>query len=377
MSETGDRQRKHRNPGIDVLRGLSIVLVVLFHINLRIPVQNSDLATFLPKRLLTTLTTNGFEGVFIFFVISGFLITSNMLVRNTSLAQVDLRAFYVRRAARILPLLLVLVGVLSLLHLVGVPSFTIDLERQTLGETVASALFLHLNWYEATTGYLPGAWDVLWSLSIEEAFYLGFPVLCVLTRRQWILIVGLSILAGSLPLTRSAITDNPIWMSKAYLPGMAAIAAGVIAALLSPRLRAERRGFGMKWVGALGVFGVLAFPDLLWPIMGHGLVLCLTLSTAVLLVGLDLGMRSDNVRRSWIGLSWLRSFGRLSYEIYLTHMFVVEGVTALAEWMGSSSKSGYWWYLPSLAVTWAIGHFIARMFTDPSNRKIRQKWKAV
>ena len=39
---------------------------------------------------------------------------------------------------------------------------------------------MHLNWLEARTGYLPAAWNVLWSLSVEEAFYLAFPLLCML-----------------------------------------------------------------------------------------------------------------------------------------------------------------------------------------------------
>jgi peptidoglycan/LPS O-acetylase OafA/YrhL len=152
------------------LRGISIVLAILFHVKIRFPILKSDAADWLPHRLLRALTESGFEGVSIFFVISGFLITKHTLRRHGTLAKMDLRSFYVRRAARILPFLLLLVTVLSILHLLGVPNFTIDTSRQSLSRAVFSALFLHLNWYEATTGYLPGAWDVMWSLSIEEVF---------------------------------------------------------------------------------------------------------------------------------------------------------------------------------------------------------------
>ena len=51
------------------------------------------------------------------------------------------------------------------------------------------------------TGYLPGNWDVLWSLSIEELFYLGFPLICLLTRKTWVLLPMLVLLALSMPLT--------------------------------------------------------------------------------------------------------------------------------------------------------------------------------
>src|SRR4051812_2816217 len=160
-----------RNPGIDLLRGLSIVLVVLHHVAIRIPLRKTALATIAPARLLNALGSNGYEAVFVFFVISGFLITTNALARWERLARVDLREFYVRRAARILPCLILLVLVLSALHVAGVRDFTIVNVRQSLPRTVFSALGLHLNWYEGQTGWLPGSWDVLWSLSIEEGFY--------------------------------------------------------------------------------------------------------------------------------------------------------------------------------------------------------------
>ena len=74
-----------RNPRIDLLRGLGILFVLLNHIGLRILLAEGVLAQFLPKSFLNSLNFNGSEAVFIFFVISGFLITSNSLVRWGSL----------------------------------------------------------------------------------------------------------------------------------------------------------------------------------------------------------------------------------------------------------------------------------------------------
>ncbi len=165
-----------RNAGIDFLRGLSIVLVLLNHIGLRLRLTEGVLGAHLPRELLNDLNFNGSEAVYIFFVISGFLITSNALVRWGSLGAIELRGFYVRRVARILPCLAILVGVLSALHLLGVHDFVIHGRGQSLPGAVGSAFGLYLNWYEGHTGYLPANWDVLWSLSIEEVFYLGFPV---------------------------------------------------------------------------------------------------------------------------------------------------------------------------------------------------------
>jgi peptidoglycan/LPS O-acetylase OafA/YrhL len=194
-----------RNHGIDLLRGLSILLVVLHHTGLRIPLKRTVLGDWLPHRLLDALNYNGGEAVAVFFVISGFLITRNALERWGRLGVIHVRAFYVRRAARIVPCLLLLVAVLSVLDLLSVPDYVIVRATQSLPRAIMAALGLHLNWYEGQTGYLPGGWDVLWSLSIEEVFYLGFPLACLLTRQGRVLAVPLTVLALSLPFTHAAL----------------------------------------------------------------------------------------------------------------------------------------------------------------------------
>ena len=75
------KRRPARNPGIDLLRGLAIVLEVFNHLGLRIPLEKSALAGVLPRGLLNRLNWNGYEAVYVFFVISGFLIAGNALRR--------------------------------------------------------------------------------------------------------------------------------------------------------------------------------------------------------------------------------------------------------------------------------------------------------
>jgi peptidoglycan/LPS O-acetylase OafA/YrhL len=95
-----------RSQGIDLLRGLSILLVILNHIGLRIPLKHTALGALLPGWVSSALNFNGYESVCVFFVISGFLITGNSLRRWGSLPRIDLRGFYARRFARIVPCLL-------------------------------------------------------------------------------------------------------------------------------------------------------------------------------------------------------------------------------------------------------------------------------
>jgi len=359
---------QRRNPGIDALRGLSILLVVLHHIGLRIPFKKTLLADVLPAPLLSALNYNGYEAVFVFFVISGFLIAGNMLRRWGSFPQIDVRAFYTRRFARIVPCLLVLLGVLSALHLLGVDDYVIHRDGQSLPAALVAAIGLHLNWYEGMTGYLPGNWDVLWSLSIEEVFYLGFPLLCLLIRRDAVLIPLLVLLAISLPWTRGALEANEIWQEKAYLPGMSAIAIGVIGAWLMTCLRLPAYGvLVLQLLGWAGLICVFVAGGWLWHYLHNGYMLLLTLSALALLIAFaEQARRGD--RKPLPGLGWLRSWGRLSYEIYLSHMFVVFAVVRVYHAVGGDGRLGFLWYLPALPVCWLLGLAVERCLSQPAER---------
>lgn len=358
-----------RSPGIDALRGASILLVVIHHLGLRIPLHKTGAAAWLPVPVLKGLIYNGYEAVFIFFVISGFLITRHTLERDGALHSIDWRAFYVRRVARILPCLLGIVVLLLLCHVLGLPNYTIDTQRQSpLGATL-SALSFTLNVYEGRTGWLPGGWDVLWSLSIEEVFYIAFPLLCLsFGRTRWLLAL-LAALALSVPFTRAAIVGNEIWQEKAYLPGMGAIAAGVIAALVVGRQGAlpSRYRLLLAVLGVIGLGLVMFSGGWLWRTVHDGYMLVL-IGAAVCLV-----LASPEGGRAWRGFGWLRSMGQASYEIYLTHMFVVFSIVGVARMSATDKGDGWVWYVPAVLLSWGLGWVVARGFSEPANRWIRSR----
>ncbi|MGI4747666.1 MAG: acyltransferase family protein [Janthinobacterium lividum] len=376
LRSAGTDRLPDRNAGIDLVRGISIVLVVIHHTSLRIPLIKTNLSAILPKQFLVGLSSDGYEAVFVFFVVSGFLITTNSIKRSTSLDHLDPRTFYVRRAARILPCLLLLVAVLALLDLAGTSNYAIARADQSLPGAVLAALGFYLNWYEGHTGYLPGGWDVLWSLSIEEVFYLGFPLVCLLSGRyrsfQTLLFATLAL---SLPVSLSALAHAlEIWREKAYLPGMAAISMGVCTALLvSTRsgLKNGRLAMAAGYLGTAALAVLFLWEDAVYRLLGNGTMLMLTGSVALLLAAFQWGWGHRFTAK---GTGWLRSFGALSYEIYLTHMFVVFSVVGLFHLSGASLRSGWLWFILVLTVSWCLGRLVDRTLSSSADRWIRARF---
>jgi len=149
-------------PGLDGIRALAVVSVMIYH-------ANSD------------WLKGGFLGVEVFFVISGYLITLLLISEKEQTNRVDMKHFWIRRARRLLPALFVMLFMLTI--------WTALFERSTLGKLrgdVIAALSYGSNWYQVYTGQgYSAANDFaplrhLWSLAVEEQFYLILPLFLVL-----------------------------------------------------------------------------------------------------------------------------------------------------------------------------------------------------
>src|SRR5919106_4252753 len=161
------RRRLPTLPALDGIRAVAIAGVLLYH---------SDIYWF----------PGGLLGVEVFFVLSGYLITSILLGELQAISRIRIRDFLTRRARRLLPALFVMLAVMSTILVLSLPSEV----ARTRGDVAAAASYTS-NWYliHADHSYFldfqrPSPFGHLWSLAIEEQFYLLWPpILLFLWRR--------------------------------------------------------------------------------------------------------------------------------------------------------------------------------------------------
>lgn len=193
--ETGEQPWRGYMPTLDGWRAMAIAMVILYHdgVHRLGPLSDGWVATF------------GYYGVDLFFAISGLLICSKLLDEEESRGSISLRSFYVRRAFRILPPALAFTGVVGALGIAGILPVS-------LREWLAS-VFFYRNYTSlaAPAGSEPFFTSHLWSLSVEEHFYLVLPFLLVFTRKRWRIPVLASI-ALAVEAHRAIVLETRPWM---------------------------------------------------------------------------------------------------------------------------------------------------------------------
>jgi peptidoglycan/LPS O-acetylase OafA/YrhL len=364
-----------RLDGVDLLRGLAIFFVLTNHVNMRLLFAHVPYTKGLPSQLVSSLVWNGQYGVQIFFAISGFLITSTALRRWGSLSAVSIPDFYRLRFARIAPLLFLLLALLSSLHFAGVPNFVVSAKTGGLGRALIAALTFHVNVLEASRGYLPGNWDILWSLSVEEMFYLFFPLVCRLTSKRKLMIPLMVGFVALGPFARTVFSHgNPVWREYSYLGGMDAIAMGCLTALLLRRIKVSGTAFRacailgtalLVFILCLGNLAQkLGFERIGLDMSIVGLGACLVITAA-----------ATTQWRAPRTLTPLLRFGQRSYEVYLTHMFVVFGFFAIFVHMDKPTAGVPVLFLLVILAAGLLGELVARVYSEPMNRFLRRRWR--
>jgi peptidoglycan/LPS O-acetylase OafA/YrhL len=300
-------------PSLDGVRAIAFLIVFVSHAGLK------------------DLVPGGF-GVTVFFLLSGYLITTLLRMEFEEKGSIDLRAFYIRRTFRILPLLYITLAIAIFLRVIG----------QTSGELHAAAIISQvLHWSNYYLIYhvpeaVVGGTIVLWSLAVEEHFYFLFPVAYryinrTLDRRAqgWVLVSACAacllwrlilIVGMHQPPVRTELGTDTRFDGLLFGCLMAIIANPALD--YSPWLSLKR----LRWAGLLGIC-VLLFTFLYrnetfrftWRFTVQGVALLPIFAYVI-------KARGSQIFRI-LNASWLAELGVLSYSLYLVHAIILDWFT--------------------------------------------------
>lgn len=312
-----------RLQALDAVRALAILLVIGHHAAQRFVVDPADPIAGVFKR-------GGWIGVDMFFALSGFLIAT-ILIRDSNRG--DISGFFVRRAYRILPLLLVAV----IVYAVG--SIATGFESELLPRLWISALML-TGWAIPWLGVDGIPYTITWSLSVEEFAYVVLGLSA--WRSHGALRAALAIFLVVALLTRFLVVGGqffPLDRLYFFVPArLDAIAFGALGAFGAfawlGRLRGGAWATGLVTVALVIAFSNLRIDGLFLPLAGYALfgLACAAWVATLAHTGAGTGA-------AWVAP--LAAFGKVSYFLYLFHLFFIEAVSRLSVLLGWGVP-GFW-----------------------------------
>ena len=320
-SETADARVAYL-PALDGIRAIAVGAVVAYHLHL-------------------PFFDGGLLGVSVFFTLSGYLITSLLVRGFEQRGAVDLKSFWIRRARRLLPALLLMLPVVTATTAIARPDKLVATLRQ-----VAAALLYVANWTTIARGddYFqrfsgPGPLDHLWSLAIEEQFYIVWPLLVFGllwlgsrfgARRALLAIVTVMLIGASTWAIVHLYDPSSMNNTRAYEgtdARAASLLVGALAAMMLPFDRvssvSRRTRIVLDVCGVLGLAGVLAIiarTDEYSSFLYRGGELVLSIATAALAMSASHGKTLVGRALAVFPLRWV---GARSYGVYLWHLPVV------------------------------------------------------
>jgi peptidoglycan/LPS O-acetylase OafA/YrhL len=348
--------------GLDGLRALAVLAVVGFHV--------------WPRRV-----SGGFLGVDVFFVISGFLITTLLVREGRETGRVDLLAFWRRRARRLLPALIVVIPVSVVVAAEVNDDLLVGIDRQTIGALTFSSNWLEIgagaNYFDATT---PKLFGTFWSLGVEEQFYLLWPVVLVglvigarNAQNCVRLAGGLAVVSAGLMAICYRSGANPTrvyYGTDTHLFGLMIGAAVAFAFAGDVGVVAQRRWSRLRlWVGWLAMVLLVA---MMVTVDGgsafayRGGIALASLLTAVMVASLPGRSSAFTSLHRWRPLAWV---GERSYGIYLWHWPVILLVAELRPPVAPGSDAPVSTAMLALAVTFGLAEVSYRWIEMPIRRQ--------
>jgi len=337
---------ENRFPSLDGIRAICISMVIFGHVANNYPFSKD---AHEPIRNIALL------GVAVFFVISGFLITTLLLREQEKTGTISLRKFYLRRAFRILPvtcLYLVFVALANYLFHLGIPAISI----------IGSLFFL------ANVPYFQGSWFVghFWSLSVEEQYYLIFPTLLkrFSSRMPGIIICFLSLIIF-LKVFPQSMKWSPLADTLAYvMTQMDGVLVGALLGLyyFHSRQLQELIQNNTGWVSTatfalfilVNVFAIKAINSTVSDLLIGVLILC-----------------AVSARRGWmywiLNTRLMSTLGKLSFSMYVWQQFFTD----------SSGRFGSYALPPKNILLILIVSALSYYFFESFFLRLKQRWRVV
>ena len=331
---------------IDGLRAVAVVAVLLYHVGV-------------------VAIGGGFVGVDVFFVISGYLITG-ILVAELRKDKLSLRRFYVRRILRIAPALFVILGLTALLfYMLFPPLYSRDLLPSFASAALSYSNFLFYYTVDYFAGNSRNPVLHMWSLAVEEQFYLFMPLLLLLVGKSRLKahLAGVLLALCLASLIAAGLTAPEHQAQAFYFPWLRAweLLAGSLLAVrpapsIAPRLKSLLSNIGLIaiLVPCFRFHDEMVFPGwaALLPVLGAGAIIA--------------AAGSDSWANRFLQLNFMRWIGKISYSLYLVHLPVICVTALFASTYPGRTKVVV--VIASFFLAWASWRFIESPFRRMAGR---------
>lgn len=355
-----------RDHSIDLFRGIAVLMVIIHHFHIAYHLDKSAFGFVIPSDFINQFINNGYYGVTMLFVISGFLITTKSLGRYNDLGKIDLREFYLFRFARIIPPLLLALTIIIIFNSAKIPIFENKPGSPSFILSVFSVLTFWHNILMLKADWYNYCLNVYWSLSVTEVFYILFPLACIFLKKlrfTFLLMIVLIIIA---PLYRNHYSENEMMVLSCNISCLDAFSVGCCAAIIARKFQYPYWASTLaKSVGMLILLTMYFHSHVM---NGAAInILIVALGTALLMMGGN-SHPSKIVYKLSGPIAW---FGKNSYEIYLFHIIVLAFMKQIIrpDLLNNYTKLG--WLITFFFLTALVAANVSKYYSKPMNKLLR------